>query len=84
MAKDAATRLVQDELAQCIISGDEIALIPQGVARRWGYAADDDIADFAFCVAANYGDGFGASHDLTLNVPLANWEDRLAIVMVEA
>jgi hypothetical protein len=33
VAKDAAARFVEDEIAQCAVLGDESRLLPQGFAR---------------------------------------------------
>jgi len=45
VAKHAATRLVEQEIPQSFIAGDEPRLLPQRLARRRRDPADDDIAD---------------------------------------
>ncbi len=84
MAEHAAARLIEDQLAQCVVFSNVIALIPKGFAGRRRNAAHDDVADLAFGVAADDMDGFCASHDPTLRRGGRKWKDRLAIVMVEA
>ena len=48
----SAARLVQHEIAQRFVLRDEARLLPDRVAGRRGDAADDDVAHFAFRVAA--------------------------------
>jgi hypothetical protein len=62
--EDAAARLVEDEIAQAAVLGDEARLLPQGFARRGRDAADDHIADLALSVAGDGVDDFGAAHSL--------------------
>ena len=59
VAEDAAARLVEDEVAQRLVAGDEARLLPERVARRRRDAADDDVADLAFGMAADHMDGLG-------------------------
>ena len=44
------------------VGGDEVALFPQCVARRWINAIHNDIANFALGVATNDVDSFWLSH----------------------
>ena len=53
VTKYAPTRLLQDEVAQGLVARDEARLFPDGLARRWRHAADDDVADFPLGVAAD-------------------------------
>ena len=46
VAEDAAARLVEHEVAQRLVGRDEVALLPDRVARRRQDAAHDDVADF--------------------------------------
>ena len=62
MAKDAAARLVQDEVAQGIVAGDPAALLPDRVARRGRDAADDDVAHLALGMGGDDVDGLAAAH----------------------
>jgi hypothetical protein len=62
VAEHAAPRFVEDEVSQRLVSGDEAALLPDGVARRRRHAADNHVADFAFGMAAYDVDVFGCSH----------------------
>jgi hypothetical protein len=62
VAKDAAARFVEHEIAQGLIARDEARLLPQRVAGRRRDAADDDVADFAGGVAAHDMDDLGRSH----------------------
>ena len=52
--EDAAARLVQHEIAQRLVLRDEARLLPDRIARRREHAADDDVADLAFGVAAHH------------------------------
>ena len=58
MAKHAAARFVEHEVAQGFVLGDPARLFPHGGAGRWGDTADDHVADFAFGVAADDVDDF--------------------------
>ena len=44
--KHATTGFVENEVSQNLVFGYPACLLPQGIPWRWGYAADDDIADF--------------------------------------
>ena len=50
MPKDAAARLVEQEVPQGLIAGDEARLLPDRLARWRRRAADDDVADLALRV----------------------------------
>ena len=63
MSEDAATRLVEDEIAQGSVLGDEARLLPQGFARRGRDAADDHIADLALGMASDDVNDSGGSHE---------------------
>ena len=63
--EDAAARLVQHEVAQRLVAGDEARLRPERVARRRRDAADDDVADLALGVAGDDLDGSAGSHLIT-------------------
>ncbi len=76
MAEHAATRLVQHEVAQGLVTGDEARLLPHCIARRRGHATDDDITDFAFCVTADNMDDFGAAHDFPRKIAFAIFLDN--------
>jgi hypothetical protein len=52
MAEHATAGLVQHEVPQRFVLRDEARLLPDRVAGRWRDAADDDVADLAFGVAA--------------------------------
>ena len=41
---------------------DPAGLLPQGIARRWGDTADDNIADLTFGVTGDYVNDLFASH----------------------
>ena len=60
--KDPAARLIEEEIAQRPILGDETRLLPQGCARRRWNSADDHVADFALGVASDDMDDFGSAH----------------------
>ena len=62
VAKDAAARLVEHEIAQRAVLGDEARLLPQGFARRRRDPADDHVADLALGVAGDDVDEFGGAH----------------------
>ena len=64
MPENAATRLIEDEIAQGAVAGDEARLLPQGFAWRGRDAADDHVADLAFGVAGDDVDDFGGSHGI--------------------
>jgi hypothetical protein len=53
MPEDAAARLVEDEIAQAAVLGDEARLLPQVFAWRGRDAANDHIADLALSVASD-------------------------------
>jgi hypothetical protein len=63
VAEHPAARLIQHEIPQRPVAGDEVALLPQSRARRRLHASDDHIADFAFGMAGYGMDRSGASHD---------------------
>ena len=58
MAKHAAARLIEHEVAQPLILGDPARLFPEGLAGRYRDAANDDIANLALGVATDDVDGF--------------------------
>ena len=60
MAKHAAAGLIQDEIAQRLVAGDEARLFPDRVAGRRRHAAHDDIAHLAFGMAVDDVDGLYA------------------------
>jgi hypothetical protein len=62
MPEDAAARLVEDEIAQGAVLGDEARLLPQGFAWRGRDAASDHIADLALSVAGDDVDNFIGAH----------------------
>jgi hypothetical protein len=62
MAENAAARFVQHEIPQGLILGNEAALLPDGVAGRWGDTADNHVAHFAFGMGGDHMDGFAAAH----------------------
>ena len=62
MPEHPAARLVEQELAQGAVAGDEARLLPQRLARRGRDAADDHIADFALGVAGDNVDDLAAAH----------------------
>ena len=53
---------VQHEIAQGLIFGNMIALLPKSVTGGRCDAAYDDIANLAFGMAGNRVDGFGTAH----------------------
>src|ERR1051325_256489 len=63
MARNAAPRLVEQQLAQAVAMLAEVAhLLEDRLARRWQYAAGDDVADLTARMAADDGEGAGRSH----------------------
>ena len=62
VAEDAAARLVQHEVAERVVGRDEAGLLPDRVARWRRDAADDDVADLAFGMAADDVDDLAATH----------------------
>ena len=54
MLEYAPTGFIENELAKGIVLGYPAGLFSQGFARRWGDAADNDVADFAFGMAGDY------------------------------
>jgi hypothetical protein len=64
MPEDAAAPLVEDEIAQGAVLGDEARLLPQGFAWRGRDAANDHIADLALSVAGDDVDNFIGAHSL--------------------
>ena len=48
---------LRTKLRSGLILRDPLRLLPDGLPRRRIDAADDDVANFAFCVAAHYLDG---------------------------
>jgi hypothetical protein len=62
MAEHAAARLVQHELPQRLVRGEEVALGPKRVAGRRPDAAHDDVADLALGVGRDDVDGPAAAH----------------------
>jgi hypothetical protein len=63
VAKDAAARFVEDEIAQCAALGDEALRLPQGFARRRRNSANH-VADLAFGVAGDDVNNFRGSHGI--------------------
>src|SRR5690606_39542476 len=59
MAKDAAARLVEHEIAERLVAGDEPRLLPEGRPRRRRYTTDDDVADLPLGVAGDDVDAAG-------------------------
>jgi hypothetical protein len=64
VAKNASARLVEDQIAQGAVLGDEARLLPQGFAWRRRNSADYHVADLAFGVAGDDVDDFRGSHDI--------------------
>jgi hypothetical protein len=64
VAKDAAARLVEDEIARDAVLGDEARLLPQGFARRRRNSADNHVADLPFGMAGDDVDDFRGSHGI--------------------
>jgi hypothetical protein len=64
VAKDAASRFLEDEIAQCAVLGDEARLLPQGFARRRRNSADNHVADLASGVAGDNVNDFRGSHSI--------------------
>jgi hypothetical protein len=58
----AATRLIENEVSEMLIVGDEAGLLPDCVARRRQDAAHNHIADLAFRVAGDHVDHLCAVH----------------------
>jgi len=48
MLEHATPWFVQNEPAQCLVIINPAGLLPYALTRRWGHAADDDVADFSF------------------------------------
>ena len=70
MPEHAAARLVEHEIAQGLVAGDEARLLPERRAGRRRDAADDDVADLALGVAGDDVDDLGAAHVKTpLTIP---------------
>ena len=63
--KNAPARLVEHKSPQTIILVDEKALLPNRVAGRRRYSADDHIADLTFRVATHHMYHFGCFHRLS-------------------
>jgi len=53
VAENPAARLVENEVPEALVLSDPARLLPQRIARRRCDAADDDVADLAFRVAAD-------------------------------
>ena len=51
MAEDAATRFIQDKIAQRLVLRNEPRLLPDGGPRRGCNAPHNDVSDFAFGMA---------------------------------
>ncbi len=66
MAEDAAARLVEHEIAQAVVAGDEAALRPERVARRRRDAADDHVADLSFGMGRDDVNRLDAAHRVVL------------------
>ena len=64
MAKNASARLIEDQIAQGAVLGDEARLLPQGFAWRRRNSADYHVADLALGVAGDDVDDFRGSHDI--------------------
>ena len=78
MAKNAAARLVEHEIAQCAVAGDEARLLPHRIARWRLDAADDHITHFALGMTADDLDGLAAPHLTARENPLV-WREACAI-----
>lgn len=66
MAENPAARLVQDEVAQALVAGDPTALLPDRLARRGCYAANDYVADLSFGMGGDHMNGLHATHRYAL------------------
>jgi hypothetical protein len=64
VAKDAAARFVEDEIAQCAVLGDEARQLPQGFARRRRNSADNHVADLTSGVAGDDVNDFRGSRGI--------------------
>ena len=64
MAKNASARLIEDQIAQGAVLGDEARLLPQGFAWRRRNSADYHVADLAFGMARDDVDNFRGSHGI--------------------
>ena len=62
MPEHATARLVQHEVAQCLVTGDETALFPDRIARWRQDSAHDDIAHLALGMGGNDMDCLAGSH----------------------
>ena len=65
MAEDTAARFVEDEVAQRLVGGDEVALLPDRVARGRRNAVDNDVTDLAFGMGGDDLDELGRTHGTT-------------------
>ncbi len=63
--ENAATRLVEQEVLERLVLGDEAGLRPQRVPGRRGNAADDHVADFALRMALHDVDDPGCVQGVT-------------------
>ncbi len=59
----AAARFVQHQLAQAVVRGNESRLLPDSCPGRRFDTADDDVADFAFGMAADDFDFRAPGHE---------------------
>jgi hypothetical protein len=51
MAEDAASRLIQDEIAQGFVTGDPAGLLPYCCTWRWRYASNNYVANLTLGMA---------------------------------
>lgn len=62
MAENSTAGLIQHEVAQGLVLGDELALLPKCLARWRCHAANDDIPDLTLGVAGYDMDDLAAAH----------------------